>query len=63
METIFNNLINGNLKDAKRLAKPHSTFRLSMYARQILGWSLKRSYAAAYYLKDEAPFQLYCDTK
>ena len=50
-EAVFNDLINGNLTDAKRRARRFTTFRLSMYARQILCWSFDRSVKAAAYLK------------
>lgn len=62
-EACFANLINGNLTDAKRLARRHTSFRLSMYARQILGWSFDRSVKAAAFLKGGATFQTYCDAK
>ena len=62
-EAAFNDLINGNLTDAKRRARGFTTFRLSMYARQILGWSFTRATMAAYYLKGECSFQEYCDAK
>lgn len=60
---LFANLENGNLTDAKRQARGRSTFRLSMFARQILGWSFERATLAAAYLKGEATFQEYCNAK
>ena len=60
---LFENLENGNLTDAKRAARRHSTFQLSMFARQILFWSFDRSVAAAQFLKGENTFQNFCDTK
>lgn len=62
-ERVFDDLINGNLTDAKRRAKRFTAFRLSMYARQCLFWSLDRSWKAAAYLKGECSFQEYCDAK
>ena len=59
---LFANLENGNLTDAKRQARRHATFRLAMFARQILSWPFKRSVTAAAYLKGETSFQHYCDT-
>ena len=59
---IFENLENGNLTDAKQSARGLSTFRLSMFARQILCWEFPRAVAAAAYLKGEASFQAYCDS-
>lgn len=63
LEALFETFINGNLTDAKRLARRHTSFRLSMYARQVLGWSFDRSVKAAAFLKGEATFQTYCDAK
>ena len=63
LTSIFDNLQNGNLTAAKQTAKKHSTFRLSMFARQILFWSFEKSNAAATYLKGESSFQNYCDSK
>lgn len=60
---LFENLENGNLTDARNAARRHSTFRLSMFARQILGWSFERATLAAGYLKGETSFQSYCDAK
>ena len=60
---LFDNLENGNVTEAKRAARQHSTFRLSMFARQILSWSFDRSVKAAAFLKGECDFQTYCDAK
>ena len=60
---LFENLENGNIEDAKRAAKRHTTFRLSMFARQILFYSFERATVAAQFLKGECAFQVYCDTK
>jgi hypothetical protein len=63
VERVFDDLINGNLTDAKRRARRFTTFRLSMYARQCLFWSFDRSVKAAAYLKGECSLQEYCDAK
>lgn len=63
LASLFNNLENGNIDDAKRQARRHSAFRLSMFARQILFWSHERATLAANYLKGKASFQQYCDAK
>lgn len=60
---VFENLENGNLTAAKKDAKRHSPFHLSMFARQVLFWSFDRSVKAAAYLKGEISFQDYCDAK
>lgn len=61
LRSIFENLENGNLTDAKQQARRHSTFRLSMFANQVLGWSFERSARAAQYLRGKGTFQHYCD--
>lgn len=61
MKTLAENLINGNLKDARKQAQRHTEFRMSMYFRQILGWSFEKSVAAAHFLKTGQGWQLYCD--
>jgi hypothetical protein len=63
MKTAFENLENGNLSDAKRLARRYSVFRLATYAQLRLGWSCRKALAAACYLKGENTFQAYCDAK
>lgn len=62
-DKVFANLENGNLTDAKTGARQFSTFRLSMYARQVLGWSFDKATTAAAYLKGEATFQAFCDAQ
>lgn len=64
------NLINGNLADARRLAKGISKQAIVIYAYQDLmrGWSLDKARAAAEYLKASdatkgALFQRYCDAQ
>lgn len=61
IETVLENLVNGNLAEAKRGARKHTSFRISMYARQVLCWPFERSKKAAEYLKGEGSFQDYCD--
>jgi len=63
LSRLFANLENGNLTDAKRQAKRYSTFRLSMFARQVLFWEFDRAVKAAAYLKGETTFQDYADAK
>lgn len=60
---LFENLGNGNLADAKRAAKRHTAFRLSMFARQVLFWSHERATRAAQFLKGTGTFQHYCDAE
>ena len=63
MQKVFDNLINGNLEDAKKGAKRHSLTRLNDYASDVLGWFPGRAWFAAAYLKGVGSFQSYCDAK
>lgn len=63
LDRVFENLTNGNLSDAKLGARRFSTFRLGMFARQVLCWSFNRAISAAAYLKGEGSFQAYCDSE
>jgi len=56
-------LINGNLKDAKKAAKRAPFWRLMQSAQEDYGFSLTKAHAAALYLKGKVSFQAYCDTK
>jgi hypothetical protein len=62
VEQVFADLKNGNLTDAKRRAKHFTSFRLSMYARQVLGYEFDLAVKSAAYLKGECDFQTYCDS-
>ena len=63
MQSIIDNLINGNLIEAKRKAKRHSVVLLLAYMRGEIGWSADKSLAAAKYLKGMCSYQEYCDAK
>lgn len=60
MNTMIENLINGNLSDARKQAK---RFSLNGIARAMmeLGWSEPRAAFAAHYLKTGLGWQAYCD--
>jgi len=60
MNSMIENLINGNLTDARRQAKRKSKAAIAAYLFSI-GWSVRRSAAASCYLKGEITFQQYCD--
>jgi hypothetical protein len=60
MQSIFENLINGNLTDAKKKAKRYSLSRLCTFAI-LLGYSPTKALAASAYLKGNGSFQRYCD--
>lgn len=61
LRSIFENLENGNLTDAKARARGISAFCLSRFAQQVIGWSYERSVRAAQFLKGTGSFQHYCD--
>tara|TARA_R110000868_G_scaffold285403_1_gene545882 strand:+ start:53 stop:253 length:201 start_codon:yes stop_codon:yes gene_type:complete len=63
IEKLAENFINGNLSDAKRAAKRHTEFRISMYFRQVLCWSFEKSVLTARYLKTGEGWQAACDAK
>ena len=60
METMIDNLINGNLKDAKEQAKAFPQNKILLYLRD-LGWGVTKSVLAAHYLKTGEGWQRYCD--
>jgi hypothetical protein len=62
MSTIFDNLINGNLSDAKRQAKNKSMHKIYSMACEM-GFEEKEALNMAAYLKGEINFQSYCDRK
>lgn len=61
MQTVFDNLINGNLKDARKGARRFSQSSLFGFAVGFCGWSDVKAYAAALYLKTGEGFQRFCD--
>jgi hypothetical protein len=60
MNTLLENLLNGNLKDAKEQAKRFELFKIAGAAME-LGYSRNKAIMAAAYLKGRATFQAYCD--
>lgn len=62
MQTMIDNLVNGNLTDAKRQAKKFGKLAIAKHLREI-GWSADKSGKAARYLKTGEGFQDYCDAK
>ena len=62
MQTVIENLINGNLSDAKEGASRYDMWTLAQVARTYLG-SRNKAIMAAAYLKGRATFQAYCDCK
>ena len=63
MQSMVNNLINGNLTDAKNQARNVNIHTIKRYLQNAMGWSYAKSMAAASYLKTGEGFQEYCDAK
>ena len=65
IDRLIENLINGNITDAKAGATKVSSFRISMRLRQVYSWSFERAAIPAAFLHAEpgVTFQQYCDTK
>lgn len=63
MQKVFNNLINGNLEDAKKGAKRYNDASLRAFAFYSLGFTPEMADAAAAFLKGSGSFQAYCDAK
>jgi hypothetical protein len=63
METIFSDLVNGNLVDARLRAGRRSFEKLFRWALEEMGWSSAKALAAASYLKGTGTFQAYCDAE
>lgn len=61
MNTLLENLVNGNLKDAKEQAKRFELFKIARAAMESLGYSRNKAINAAAYLKGRITFQAYCD--
>lgn len=62
MESMLNNLENGNLADAKKQANRHSLTAIKNHLVES-GESLESALNTAEYLKGEKEFQAYCDAK
>ena len=61
MQTMLDDLTNGNLQTAKAQAKRFSHRGISIYCQEDRGMSLKNAVATADYLKGLITFQEYCD--
>jgi len=62
MKTMIENLINGNLTDAKQQAKKYRRSKIYAYL-MAQGWSHTRAILAANYLKTGEGFQAYADAR
>jgi hypothetical protein len=61
MKTAIENLINGNLSDAKAKARPHGMTTLARVAEESFGLTKEKAIMAAAFLKGHCTFQSYCD--
>lgn len=61
MNTCLDNLINGNLADARAQARRYGLFDLACTLRNSYGFTRNRAIMAASYLKGRCTFQAYCD--
>lgn len=61
MHSLIENLINGNLSDARKQAKRHSQNAIRHALQDDYGWSPIKSALAALWLKTGAGYQEYCD--
>ena len=61
IENAVNNLINGNLSDARKSARGLTYSEIFNWLTYSVGWSENRSRACADYLKNRIDFQTYCN--
>jgi hypothetical protein len=60
MESMIDNLINGNIAEAKKRAKHRKLTAIYNYLLAI-GYSERKAMVTASFLKGETDFQTYCD--
>jgi hypothetical protein len=63
MESMLDNLINGNCSEAKKQAKRHSLIKIKTYCSDEWGMTQNKAWHTAAFLKGEIDFQTYCDSK
>ena len=63
MKTLLENLLNGNLTDAKKQATRFGLFDIARAAADHLGYTRNKAIMAAAYLKGHCTFQAYCDAE
>lgn len=61
MKSLINNLLNGNLSEAKRQAKRFSNWRLREALKEEAGYSDEKATLCADWLKGRDCWQAYCD--
>lgn len=63
MESMINNLINGNIKEARSQARSKSGLAIMRVLRDDYGWTQDKAEKAALFLKTGEGFQAYCDAE
>lgn len=63
IDRCIENYLNGNLADAKAMAKRHGRIALYNRMRNVYGWSIDKSLATANYLKGRGSWQAACDSR
>ena len=63
MNTLLENYMNGNLRDARRQAKRHSHRAIRDALQELLGYSERKAALTADWLKTGENFQEACDAK
>lgn len=63
MNTMIENLINGNISTARKQARRWSMVKIIAALQHEYGWTLERAFAAGAFLKTGDGFQAYCDAK
>lgn len=63
MKTMIENLINGNLTDARKQARNKSESAIRKFLVVDSGWSESKAAFAAHYLKTGRGWQAYCDAE
>lgn len=61
MKTLLENLINGNLTDAKKQAQRYDLWTIARFAQDEFGMGRNAAIMTASYLKGRCTFQAYCD--
>jgi hypothetical protein len=62
MQRMIDNLINGNLKEAKKQAKRYRQADIMQWCTDN-GYGFEKAVAMAMYLKNQIDFQQYCDAE
>jgi hypothetical protein len=63
METLINNLVNGNLSEARKGAERFSANKICAALVEYLGYSPYKAARGAVWLKTGKGWQQYCDAK